>query len=92
MGRGERAVVGGRKARVSVGLVHAEHEGPGHAVRVHDPDELVRTALHPVDVVTEMGVRVEDVGAFGELLAQLGVPERAELERAFDRSVHRASL
>ena len=48
--------------------------------------------LHAVDVVAEMRVCVEDVGAARELGAKLGVPERAHFERAFDRSVHRLPL
>ena len=91
-GRLERAVVRGAEARVAVGLVHAEDVRPGHAVGVHDPEQLVEAALHAVDVVAEVRVHVEDLCALGKLLAQLRVPEGAERERAFVRSVHRRPL
>ena len=91
LGRLERAVVRGAEARVPVGLVHAEDVRPGHAVGVHDPEQLVEAALHAVDVVAEVRVHVEDLGALGKLLAQLRVPEGTERERAFVRSVHRAT-
>ena len=48
-----------------VGLVEAEHEAARDAVAVHHPLELLVVPDHPVDVVPEMGVRVEDVGAAG---------------------------
>ena len=78
--------------RVPVGLVHAEHVRPGDAVGVHDPEQLVEAALHAVDVVAEMRVDVEDVGAVRQLGAELVVPERAHLERTIDCSVHRSTL
>ena len=63
----ERAVVRRAERRLPVGLVEAEHERPGDAVLVHAGEELVEAALHPVDVVPEVDVRVEDVGALGQL-------------------------
>jgi hypothetical protein len=56
----ERAVVRPAEGRVAVGLVHAEHERPRDAVPVHHPEEIVELADHPVDVVAEVDVRVED--------------------------------
>ena len=83
-GEGERAVVRGRERRVAVGLVEAEHERPRDPVPRHDGLERVVVADHPVDVVSEVEVRVEDVRARREQALQLGVVELAQLERAFE--------
>ena len=54
--------------------------------------ELVVVADHPVDVVAEVEVRVEDVGVLRGAPAQLLVPPRDELLRPFERFVHRTSV
>ena len=59
----ERPVVAGLEAGMTVGLVEAEHERPGDAVGVEQPDELLVAPDHPVDVVAEVRVRVEDLQA-----------------------------
>ena len=56
-----------------VGLVEAEHEGARDAVLRHQGLELVVVADHPVDVVAEMQVSVEDVRARRKQRAQLAV-------------------
>ena len=58
-----------RERRVAVGLVEAEHEGARDAVVVHQLEQLVVVADHAVDVVPEVQVRVEDVGACRQELA-----------------------
>ena len=70
----ERPVVAGLEARVPVGLVEAEHEGPRDAVAVHGADQLLVAPDHPVDVRAEVGVGVEDLEVGGEIGAQTLVP------------------
>ena len=71
-------------------LVEAEHERTREAVAVERPSELVVVADHPVDVVPEMRVDVEEVGVLGELTAKLLVPglddAAGSLERRHERS------
>ena len=66
---GQRAVVRGAEGRVAVGLVEAEHERARDPVPLLPRDQLVEVADHPVDVGAEMDVRVEDLGARGQLRA-----------------------
>jgi hypothetical protein len=73
LGERERAVVRRREAWMTVVLVEAEHEGARDAVLRHQRFQLVVVADHAVDVVAEVEVRVEDVGAVGKQLAELGV-------------------
>ena len=75
----ERAVVRRAKRRMPVRLVHAEHERPGHAVALHAALELFVDPAHPVDVVPQMDVRVEDLGAVGEQASELLVVARDQL-------------
>jgi len=77
----ERPVVGRPEAGVPVGLVHAEHEGARHAVAVHDPDEVLAGPRHAVDVVPEVDVGVEDVGARRQLAVVAVQEERARFAR-----------
>ena len=63
----ERTVVAGPEAGMPVGLVQAEHEAARDAVPVHALFELLVAAGHAVDVVAEVRVRVEDLGAGGKL-------------------------
>ena len=81
-GEGERPVVRGAERRMAVGLVEAEHERARDAVRGHGRLELVVVADHPVDVVPEVEVRVEDVRAGRQEVPHLVVVACAELERA----------
>ena len=67
---GQRAVVRGAERRVPVGLVEAEHERSRDSVQLLAGDQLVEVSDHPVDVGAEMDVRVEDLGAFGQLRAR----------------------
>jgi hypothetical protein len=67
----ERPVVRRAEGRVPVDLVHAEHETARDPVAVVDPLEVVVDPVHPVDVVTEVDVGVEDLGAFGQLAPEL---------------------
>ena len=60
-----------RKAGCAVGLVEAEHERAARCRTASDRlEQLVVVAAHAVDVVAEVDVRVEDVGALGQLLPQ----------------------
>ena len=61
-------------AGVPVGLVEAEHERPGDPVAAHQLLEPVVVADHPVDVVPEVQMGVEDVRPVGKQAAQLVVP------------------
>ena len=67
LGVGERPVVAGLEPGMPVGLVEAEHEAARDPVLLHAADQVVVDAQHPVDVRAEVRVRVEDVGAGGEL-------------------------
>ena len=69
----ERTVVRCAERGVMVGLVEAEHEGARQAVLGHERLELVVVADHAVDVVPEVEVCVEEVGARRQQLLQLGV-------------------
>ena len=95
VGRGrrvrERPVVRGAERRMPVGLVEAEDVRARDPVRALDRKQLVGVADHPVDVLAEMDVRVEDRRPGGELGArELGVL-RQQAVRALDR-VHALSL
>ena len=95
VGRGgrvrERPVVRGAERRMPVGLVEAEDVRARDPVRALDGKQLVGVAGHPVDVLAEMDVRVED----GRSRRQLGAREVGVLHqqavRALDR-VHALSL
>ena len=78
----ERAVVGGAERRMPVRLVEAEHERARDAVARHQRLELVVVADHAVDVVPQVEMHVEDVGAFGQDPRKLAVPLLHELQRA----------
>jgi hypothetical protein len=67
---GERPVVRGRERRNPIVLVEAEDERPADAPRGLRREELVAVADHPVDVVAEMCVDVEDVDVRGQLVAR----------------------
>ena len=64
---GERAVVRGREGRDAVGLVEAEGERAGDADPVEDRKHLVRPSAHPVDVVAEVGVSIEEDAVRGHV-------------------------
>ena len=81
LGERQRAVVRGAEGGVPVGLVEAEHEGARDAVLGHQLLELLVVADHPVDVVTEMEVGVEDVGVGRQQSPQLVIPLLDQLER-----------
>ena len=70
---GERAIVAGAERRVAVGLVQAEHERALDPVPVLQLDQVVVAPGHPVDVVAEVDVRVEDPRAFGQDATELVV-------------------
>jgi hypothetical protein len=61
----EAPVVRGAERRVPVRLVQAEHETALDAVAVRDALEIPVDADHPVDVVPQVHVRVEDLCSFG---------------------------
>ena len=90
LGVGERPVVGNGERRLAVVLVEAEHERAAEAVTVEKRRQLVVASDHPVDVVSEMGVDVEEVGVLGQLAPELLVPRlnhgAGSLERGHDRS------
>ncbi len=70
------------EAGMAVGLVEAEHERAPDAVARHHLLEPVVVAHHPVDVVAEVEVRVEELGSGGDQLPELGVVGIDQLERA----------
>ena len=70
----QRAVVRHAERGLAVVLVHAEDERVREAVLVEDRRELVVIADHPVDVIPEMGVRVEEPRVLGELASEHVVP------------------
>ena len=84
----ERAVVAGGEAGMPVGLVQAEHEAAGDAEPVHQLLELLVAADHPVDVVSEMDVRVEDVRVRRQLGPELVLPVGEQLLCTVERGLH----
>ena len=84
----ERPVVGGTEGRMPVRLVEAEHERVLHAVLGHQRPELVVVTDHPVDVPTQMEVRVEDLGLRRQQGLHLPVVPGDELERASEGVGH----
>ena len=88
LGERDRPVVPGLESRMPVRLVEAEHEAAGDAVLVHPALELVVEPDHAVDVRAEVCMGVEDVGALGQLLAQLVVPLRHQQLSTLQRVVH----
>ncbi len=81
----ERAVVRDAERGVPVGLVEAEDERPRDPVVALQLLELVVVADHPVDVVPEVQVGVEDVGVRRQLPLQLEIPLPDQLERTRTR-------
>ena len=88
----ERAVVRRPETWVAVGLVEAEHERPRDAEARLDPLEFVVVAAEAVDVVAEVDVGVEDLGAGGKVAGELGRPGLHQLFRALERFLHPGSL
>jgi len=89
----ERPVVAGAEAGMPVRLVEAEDIGEARdPVAVEDRLELLVPSAHPVDVVAEMRVCVEDVGAGGQLRAELGLKGGEELLCSFERLAHSLNL
>ena len=84
----ERAVVGSAKRRLTVGLVHAEHECPCDPVGAHDPLEFLVLAREAVDVMPQMDMGVEDLGVHGQEAPKLVVVVRKKLIRARERLDH----
>ena len=91
-GEFERAVVARAKARMPVRLVEAEDVAPRDPVAVHGRLELLEASGHPVDVVAEVRVCVEDVGARGQFGAELRLEGRKELFCSFERFAHPLNL
>ena len=85
LGEGKRPVVRGAEARVPVGLVEAEHERARDPVLGHQRLELVVVADHPVDVMSEVEMDVEDVGACRQKPLELRLPLFEELKRPGSR-------
>ena len=81
----ERAVVRHGERGLAVRLVEAEHERAAEPVAVERPRELVVVPDHPVDVVAEVRVDVEEVCALGELAAELLVPRLDHRPRPLER-------
>jgi hypothetical protein len=73
---------------VPVGLVHAEHEAAGDPGRVVDPLQLLVHADLAVDVVPEMDVSIEDLGAFRQLVPELLLVARNQLLGALKLLLH----
>jgi hypothetical protein len=88
LGELECPVVSGAEARMPVGLVEAEHEAAGDAEPVHQLLELLVASDHPVDVVAEMDVRVEDVRVRRQLGPELVLPVGEQLLCTIERGLH----
>ena len=65
LGVGERAVVRDAEAGLPVGLVQAEDERAAEPEAVEQRRELLVATVHPVDVVAEVRVGVEEVRVRG---------------------------
>ena len=70
-----------------IGLVEAEHEGPGDPVPRLAGDQLVEVADPSVDVGAEMDVRVEDLEVVRKLVADQLLEALNEFLRA-QKDVH----
>ena len=88
---GERAVVRGAERRVAIRLVEAEDERAHDPVRALDGEQLVAVADHAVDVLAEVGVRVDHRGVGRELRERERGVALEQLVRPVDR-VHAVSL
>src|SRR5947208_414329 len=77
---------------MAVLLVHAEHEAARDPITVVDPLEVVVKADEPVDVMPEVNVRVEDLGAFRQLPRELLVVAGYERLRFLEHVVHDGSV
>src|SRR5207249_3181190 len=84
----ESAVVRRAESGVAVRLVHAEHERVRDAVAVHEALELLVAPDHPVDVVPEVDVGVDDLCSSRQLLLELFVPDYDELLGSFEAFFH----
>ena len=84
----ERAVVRSAEGRMTVGLVHAEHEGALDAVAVEHCDQVLVDAAEAVDVVAEVNVGVEEGGLRRQLAAELVVVGRQQSLSALERVRH----
>ena len=92
LGERERPVVGRGEAGVAVGLVEAEHEGARDPVLGHHLLAGVVVADHPVDVVPEMEVHIEDVCARRQQGLELRVVDSGKLERTGESVGHLRKL
>ena len=92
LGERERAVVRGAEGGMPVGLVHAEHEGARDPVAVVDLLELLVDAAEAVDVVSEVHVRVEDLGPVGQLAPQFLVVTGDQLLGSSEHVFHRSRV
>ena len=87
----ERAVVRDRERRLAIVLVHAEDERGLESVSVEHSRELLVAPARPVDVVTEVGMDVDEPRVLGKLDPEVGVPLRDERLCALERR-HRSSF
>ena len=75
---------------MAVGLVQAEHERARDPGALLDLQEAFEVAGHPVDVGTEMDVRVEDLDAVRQLRAHDRLEALEERLRAGEHVLHQA--
>jgi hypothetical protein len=92
LGVGERPVIRGAERRVPVDLVHAEHEAARNSVAIEDPLEVLVDPGHPVDVVAEVDVRVEDLHVLRQLAPQLLVVAGDQRLRLLEHLFHHARV
>ena len=85
---GEGAVIGGPKAGMAVGLVHAERERTLEAVALEEGDEAVVRGRKPVDVPAHVDVRVEEGRLGRKQSGQLFVVRRNQGTGVGERLVH----
>jgi len=79
----ERAVVRGAKRGHAVGLVQAEGEGALDVRALEVREQDVQRADHPVDVGSDVDVRVEELGPVRNEARGLGLVESDEALRPF---------
>ena len=86
---GQCSIVCGAKRGPPVGLVHAEGERAAGAVASEERQQVVVRRGEAVDVATDVDVRVEELGGFGNQRAQRRVVRGEEPARSLEDVLHR---
>ncbi len=88
LGSCERAVVGSPERRLPVGLVHAERERALHAPTLEEGGQIFERRDHPVDVATDVNVRVEERRPLRQQAPRLLLVELDQAARSLENGFH----